>query len=315
MANSRIPVSPLEYSADNLGKAIPGELLVDYNKGKIYVKSKKAPYEIIDITNSVISVVEDMNGENLKINRENVGLIEVDEEAKLISVLQALVNRTNNNVKILHIDDITSVSGVEIQADNESITLKNNKLQVGNYSTAGVGSIPIKTSTGIKWSSPDIINESSESSIPENSIDGLNGSILEIIPDNGVIELRASLKQMTTNLRSNVTVTLPATLDKFSEIEWCVVTTNFIPVLFFSDNVIWVYGQSGEAHKAIDNAFIVYKFQTWDNGAHWLAQRKLYSENYNNYEGIIDEDYLNENYYNKKYIDDKLSWLREERGV
>ena len=98
---------------------------------------------------------------------------------------------------------------------------------------------------------------------------------------------------MTTNLRSNVTVTLPATLDKFSEIEWCVVTTNFIPVLFFSDNVIWVYGQSGEAHKAIDNAFIVYKFQTWDNGAHWLAQRKLYSENYNNYEGIIDEDYLN----------------------
>ena len=84
MANSRIPVSPLEYSVDNLGKAIPGELLVDYNKGKIYVKSKKAPYEIIDITNSVLSVVEDMNGENLKINRENVGLIEVDEEAKLI---------------------------------------------------------------------------------------------------------------------------------------------------------------------------------------------------------------------------------------
>ena len=69
--NSRIPVIALPYSERQ--KAVPKELLIDYETGNIYVVSATDKSIIFNITEKILQKLDSVTGDKIIVNIEGVG--------------------------------------------------------------------------------------------------------------------------------------------------------------------------------------------------------------------------------------------------
>lgn len=298
---ARIPVIVLDYNQKD--KAVGGELVINYETCQIFIVDKSNPTLLKDVTSYLIKQCEGM-----KADKNIVYIQELGGNITLNSALLAILEKAKTTVQVRLVDDHTRFLRKGISLDKKSVDVSDFKeLELKGFYNAPDLSLPMKNDKNeLVW--VDATELTGNTATGENPIDGLNGTIVEIEPDNNVIHLRASRKQITENLKASVNVILPSTLDKYSRIDWCLVTNSYKPSLRFSSNVLWKYGNGGKSNQPIGNSFHVYIFETWDGGEHWLARIVLFSDTNANFDGTIDLDYLNANYYTIPETDELLSW-------
>lgn len=292
---TRNPVIALEYSQKH--KAVPKELLIDYEKGAIYVVSAHDKSVIFDITDKIYEQLKNMSGDNIEITIEGIGNV------KLTDILKQLHQDILDSVKVVNIGSDINYVARENVLDDKSLSIVNRNIEMKGFSAAGKHMIPRKGEDGnLEWIDmpmlPDISGGGGPGIIPPGNPD--NGQITEVFviePVNDKLYLRATRRQKSVNLDRNCKVIIPRILDEFSEIEWYVVTNSFCPMLKFGSNVIWSNILETQPQA---NAHQIYKFKTWDAGETWLAELVPYGKTANT--NLVDMEYLETNYFNKNQI-------------
>lgn len=265
--NSRIPVIALPYSEKH--KAVPKELMVDYETGNIYVVSATDKSVIFDITAKILSMIDKLNGNNISVDIEGIGkvnLVELLEQIKL--QLEDAVLVDDEGTADIYIPR-------EERLDSVSIESKYKKIQLTGFEKAENGMIAQKFDNGLRWIYPpqpgDIGLNPDNPGMP-NPDDGLSTKVHLIEPVEGKIFLRASRRQKTVNLARDVQVILPRILDEFTEVYWFMRSYTVRPKLVFEDRVhfndINIQPDSNSSH--------IYKFVTWDSGENWFAEVEKY---------------------------------------
>lgn len=307
---TRNPVIALDYSEKH--KAVPKELLVDYENGAIYVVSAHDKSVIFDITDRIYEQIKNMSGDNIEISIEGIGNV------KLTDIIKQLHQDILDSVKVINTGSDINYVARENVLDDKSLSIVNRNIEIEGFSKAEKHMIPRKGENGkIEWINmpmiPDISGSGGPGIIPPGNPD--DGNITEVFviePVNDKLYLRPTRRQKSVNLDRNCKVILPRVLDSFSEIEWYVVTNSFCPMLKFGSNVIWSNILETQPQA---NAHQVYKFKSWDSGETWLAELVPYGKSANT--NLVDMDYLEKNYfnknqiqndyYNKEQVDEKIS--------
>lgn len=292
--NSRIPVIALDYTQRH--KAVPKELLIDYETGHIYVVSANDKSIIFDITSKILEKLDSVTGDKIVIDIEGIGEVNLQEYI--------------NQIK-LDLDDMVIISeeGKDIyipkeeRLDGFSLESKFKRIQIKNFETAENGMIPQKYNNSIRWIYPPQGNNDSGGSNKPDPDDGLETKVFFIEPVEGKIFLRASRRLRTKNLQRDVLVVLPRTLDQYTEIYWNMRTYAYKPTLRFDDSVMF-----NSHYQPSQNSDHIYKFATWDGGESWYANVSIYNRDPDNdsiqTETEINIEYLEKNYLNKKDIQD-----------
>lgn len=308
---TRTPVIALDYSEKH--KAVPKELLVDYEKGAIYVVSAHDKSVIFDITDKIYEKIQNMSGDNIEITIEGIGNI------KLSDILKELHQNILDSVKVIDTGSDIHYVARENVLDNKSLSIVNRNIEIKGFSAAEKHMIPRKGEDGnIEWINMPMIPDTSGNGggpgiiPPGNPDDGNITEVFVIEPVNDKLYLRPTRRQKSVNLDRNCKVILPRVLDSFSEIEWYVVTNSFCPMLKFGTNVVWSNIMETQPQPKSHH---LYKFKSWDSGETWLAELVTYGKSVNT--NLVDVDYLENNYlnknqiennyYDKDQIDDKIS--------
>ena len=291
--NSRIPVIALDYAQRH--KAVPKELLIDYETGHIYVVSANDKSIIFDITSKILEKLDSVTGDKIIINIEGIGEVNLQEYINQIKL-------DLEDVVIISEEDNDLYIPRDERLDGLSIESKYRRIQIKDFDTAKNGMIPQKYNNKIRWVYPQQENQDSGRPGTPDPNDGVETRVFLIEPIEGKLFLRASRRLKTKNLQKDALVVLPRTLDQYTEIYWNVRTYAYKPTLRFSDSVLF-----NTPYQPIENADHVYRFSTWDGGESWYAGVSVYNRDISN-ESIqsdkIDIEYLEKNYFNKKDIRD-----------
>lgn len=254
--NSRIPVIALPYSERQ--KAVPKELLIDYDSGNIYVVSATDKSVIFNITEKILQKLDSVTGDKIIVNIEGIG------EVNLLTLLKDLKLELDDKIEISEIGNDVYIPKPE-RYDTRSIESKYNNIQIKDFESAENGMIPQKYNGSIRWIYP--LEKNQDGVDTSNPDDGLDTKVQTIEPFEGKLFLRASRRLISYNLQRDCTVVLPRVLDKYTEIYWNVRTYNAPVILKFDNSVIF----NTSSYQPAINSFNVYKFSTWDAGETWLA--------------------------------------------
>lgn len=302
--NSRIPVIALDYSQRH--KAVPKELLVDYETGHIYVVSAKDKSIIFDITSKILEKLDSVTGDKIVIDIEGIGEVNLEEYINQIKLdLEEMVIVTEEG-KDIYIPK-------EERLDGFSLESKFKRIQIKNFETAENGMIPQKYGNNIRWIYPPQGNQDSGGTGTPDPDDGLETKVFLIEPIEGKIFLRASRRLMTKNLQRDALVVLPRTLDQYTEIYWNMRSYAYKPTLRFHDSVMF-----NTPYQPSENADHIYKFSTWDGGETWYGVVSIYNRDPNNdptQSDNINIEYLEKNYLSKKDIQDNYYSKAESEKV
>lgn len=265
--NSRIPVIALPYSERQ--KAVPKELLIDYETGNIYVVSATDKSVIFNITSKILEKIESLTGDKIIVNIEGIG------EVNLVQLISQLKLELDEKVEISEEGKDAYVPKPE-RYDTKSIESKYNNIQIKDFESAENGMIPQKYNGSIRWIYP--IQDDQDTGTGNNPgtpdpDDGLETRVVLIEPIEGKLFLRASRRLMTKNLQKDTTVVLPRVLDQYTEIYWNVVTYSYRPILKFQTSVLF-----NKDEQPISNGFNIYKFSTWDGGETWFGTVEKYKK-------------------------------------
>lgn len=290
--NSRIPVIALSYSERH--KAVPKELLIDYETGNIYVVSATDKSVIFNITSKILEKLDSVTGDKIAVDIEGIGEVNLEQYI--------------NQLK-LELDDMVIISdeGKDIyipkeeRLDTFSLESKFKRIQIKDFETAENGMIPQKYNNSIRWIyPPDSWMDGDSENGNSDPNDGLETEIVRVEPVEGKIFLRASRRLITKNLQRDCLVVLPKTLDQYCEIYWNMRSYVYNPTLKFNSGVLF-----NRPSQPSSNAFHIYKFVTWDGGETWFGSLDTFpvepinSPLANN----INIEYLEQNYYSKKDIE------------
>lgn len=293
--NARTPVIALPYSERH--KAVPKELLIDYETGNIYVVSADDKSVIFDITSKIFEQIENMSGDNIEITIEGIGTV------KLTEIIKQLQLDIANSVQVIETGEDMHYVGRENVLDSKSVDVVNRNIEIKGFSEAEPLMIPRKGTNGkIEWVNMPMVPDHGQSGNgdiipPGDPDDGQITDVFLIEPVNDRLYLRPTRRQKSINIDKNCIVILPRILDTFSEIEWYFVTNNFAPMLRFTNNVTWANVTDTQPKP---NSQHVYKFKSWDAGENWVAELVHYNKSAN--EVTVDVKYLEENYFDKDHI-------------
>lgn len=266
---ARIPVRPLPYSDRDL--AMTRELVIDYDKGNIYITDKDDPTLLIDITKLIAdSYLSNINGDNtnVTINGEIYNLAELLAELK------------RNKITILNSAD-SMAAPASVNYDHASISIQNNVVSMFGFEEASNFSTPMKLDNQLVWKNPEDMGD------PSEPTPGANINVIDIMPTNDYIILYNKPYQYTriiTSPRSNFLIKLPLSMPKFSRLRWRI-DTDIQLSLSFPSNIIWIDDDimATPVQKLITagHSYLI-DMETWDFGATWVVTKAsmfpLYAE-------------------------------------
>lgn len=307
MAKFRTPVIPLDYSEKH--KAVKKELLVDYETGNIYVVSKEDQTLIIDITKKIYNQLEKMSGNNITVEIEGIG------EINLIELIGKIQSDIDKSVKVIYTGQDTNYVGKELTLDERSLHSINRNMEIVGFGEADILTIPRKSKDGtIEWIEVPQLNDSGSNGStngdiipPSNPDDSLKMRCFIVEPTNyDKLYLRASRRQKSMNIDKNCKVILPRVLDEFSEIEWYVCTNSFAPKFLFGNSVQWTDIDNIQPKAKMHH---VYSFKTWDFGETWMGELKTYNRILDNSDSIlVTRKFLDDNYYTINEVNTIVGW-------
>ena len=266
--NSRIPVIALPYSERQ--KAVPKELLIDYETGNIYVVSATDKSIIFNITEKILQKLDSVTGDKIIVNIEGVG------EVNLVQLLKDFKLELDEKIEISEEGADAYIPKPE-RYDNVSIESKYNNIQIKDFEKAENGMIPQEYNGSIRWVYPLQDDQDDEGGLHPGTPDpddGLDTIVNYIEPVEGKLFLRASKRLMTKNLQKDTIVVLPRVLDQYTEIYWNVRTYSYAPILKYQETVLF----NTEDYQPIPNGFNIYKFSTWDGGENWFGTVEKYKK-------------------------------------
>lgn len=259
---ARIPVRPLPYSDRDL--AMTRELVIDYDKGNIYITDKDDPTMLIDITKLIAdSYLSNINGDktNVTINGEVYNLADILTELK------------QNKITILNSADTQAVPA-SVNYDHNSVSIKDNMVSLYGFTDAPNFSTPMKKDNVLVWLTPE------DSGDPSEPTPGANINVIDISPTNDYIILYNKPFQytkITTSPRSNFLIKLPLSMPKFSRLRWKI-DTDVQLSLSFPSNIIWIdddiMATPVQKLIAAGHSYLI-DLETWDFGTTWMVTTAL----------------------------------------
>lgn len=287
----RIPVIALDYSEAD--KAVPKEVLIDYETGDIYVVNSDGT-KIFDITSQIRTLIESGElGANMIVNVEGVGDVQLTTYLSWLnqtSITATPVGCVHNSIP-------------RAQTDLRSLTIKNNILQVYGFDKALNGDLPIRENGIIVWK--DAATILAQLADPDYVPSTNNaGAVVVIEPDaSGKIKMTTDSYQRTAALENAATLVLPTeTKQQYTKLTWNYISSETNPEITFEGNIIW---QSESDKIIMADSVHVLEFETWDYGVTWFVDTKVFGRPADE---SVTMEYLEENVYDKDEINDFLSW-------
>lgn len=295
----RSPVIPLDFDRAVEGKC--RELLIDYDRGEIYVVSPTDPNKLINITKkateTAISYVQNMDrGQMTDISNTYVTIGDLGK----FNISSLLAFLMEYGIDGHPADELGPIALRKIAYDNASIVISNNRIGIAGFKEAGADYVPVKTATNtIVWVPLSMLP--TPDGYTPNKYD-----IQDIMPVDGIIQLRDNPPvQRSFDIEGAIEIKLPRELTaNYCTLEWITSVVN-IPdsSIIFSDNVKWRY-QNDAKLKPGDT--YIYVFETFDGGDNWYGKRTSYNKFD---EGTpVTNELLFSNFYTMQDIDEIVRW-------
>ena len=282
--NDRFPLIPLDYKQRHLAKA--RELVIDNERGVIYIASAKDPSILINVTQQILNLIStDMSADNMILEVEGQGRVNLKE---YISYLRAnmLKAETFGGKKCLP----------SYGYDFSSITNRDGIIQMNNFWNAKAGYVPyVDQFSTLRWSTPD-----GTAPIVKVELDDANVVVLKdrfsysSISDGVIIKLNTPEEDAS----------------RHATLFWKVECGSIEPVIYIHDDCK-VYLEFGNDIYMKPNAIHIYRFETWDGGTTWFESVKKYKTSENTFNERIDLDYISTNYYTKSEVNELLEWKND----
>lgn len=263
----RVPVVALSYLDKN--KAVPKELLVNYDTGDIYIKSVDGVSPDIDITASIRSKLTNLDGNTIDLDIDGIGTIRVSD------IIVDIIDAIDNGLDVIE-EESSNISYTEKQGtlDNKSLENKNEHIQIKDYDEAETLTLPYKDGDGIlRWVSLLELAQLNrlQDMDNQNPADGKASTVDYILPVNDKVNLLMDKRQKTINPQNNtLNIILPKTIDEYAVVEWLLILGNNLPDFIFPGNVVWQYTNFNT--PTVNNTTSKYTFETFDNGKTWLGK-------------------------------------------
>ncbi len=295
---TRTPIIPLDL--EHQARAVNREILIDYDRGEIWVVSPTDKNKLINLTSKIKQAVTDYIDSyqgsqitditNTYVTIDGIGRINVAEFLKFISE-HSIHGFPANNSKPMAL--------TRLAYDNESILALRNKVVVAGFPEAGEDYIPVKKNGTIQWT--PISNLPTPEGYTPNKYD-----ISETLPIDGVITLTENPIQKSLNLEGVISLKLPTpTETNYCYLKWIVSTEDKLnTAIIFDKRIIWRY--LTDADMARGTAYI-YEFETYDSGNTWYGKKTSFN---NSIDGasIITREEANATYFTKQEVIDLMSW-------
>lgn len=246
---ARIPVRPLPYSDRDI--AMTREIIIDYDKGNIYITDKDDPTILIDITKLIAdSYLSNINGDNtsVTINGEVYNLSELLSELK------------KNKIEILNSADAISVPA-DVNYDHRSVTVDGVLVSIYGFMKAPNLSTPRKVDGQLVWDSPkgDDLEPTP----------GASDNVITVIPTNDHIVLYAKpgvYTHLTAALEPLYHIEMPTSQPRYAHFAWRL-DSEVISTIKFPANIEWV---TTEVASIIAKRSYIFNIETWDYGVTWI---------------------------------------------
>lgn len=270
----RFPVIVL--SLDEKEKAIEKELIIDYVKGDIYVASPTDRTNLINITEKIREQINNLQGDILPITIPGIGKI------LLKDIIVKIINFLDNKLEVVNIgEDNLEYLEKPGTIDKKSIKQRDDGVvEIMNFENASINAIPRRSITGdIEWVTlTQLAQDASMDNLnPANPLDGISEQVPTREATNNKIYLLMDRIQKTINpQQASLSVILPVVVDEYAKVEWMLKLGNNLPIVSFDSNVIFEYSTIYRPTNA--NKYYKYIFETFDNGATWLATFKEFNK-------------------------------------
>lgn len=294
---TRTPIIPLPF--EQSARGVKRELIIDYDKGEIYVVSPDDASILINITGkikeAITNYIKNMQGDqitditNTYVTIEDIGQINIAELLKFM---------LDHNIDAFPCNELGPIALRRLAYDNASIIIYKDKVCVAGFNEAGTNYIPVKKENTIQW-------------IPLSNIptpEGYTPNKYDIgitEPINGVITLTDNPIQKSLNLEGSIFTKLPSSIDtQYCTIRWIVSTVKSDnAALSFDNNIIWTYQTDPDTKRG---ETYVYQFETFDGGKTWYGCKTSFN---NIHDGsIVTSEALYNNFFTKKEIIQLISW-------
>lgn len=267
---ARIPVIALEYSQRDLAR--PKELIIDYEKGNLYIVDAEDRTILHDISKLIAeNYLNNINGDNTYVNIEGLGLVNLSQILRILY---------QSRINLLNIMDDSVAIPTETSLDGKSIVIANNKVEVYGFHDALPLSTPRMSEDGthIEWvggvqeirPGGDIENVDEPPGGFEPPM-GAKQNVLYIYPNKGIIILY-NKPQMFTPIKEAVVdeyeIRFPMTIMQYAKFFWRVDSeTEF--GMKWPGNLVWL---TPKPDKADPDAVYIFECQTWDYGNTWIIK-------------------------------------------
>lgn len=310
--NVRSPIIPLDF--DFNVRAVRKELMIDYQKGDIYVVSADDPNDFICITNkiknAILSIIYGGNNDitdisNCQIIIEGIGTYLVRDFLKII---------WNNQIDAIPSPDINSVALRTHYYDQLSVGVQNNKVSLVGFEGSPNNYVPIKRGGMLQWlplseaqkPTADTPNRGGvyivETTYDQDSEIGAIGKI-------GSIQLiEAVAVQRTIDLATKAMVYMPKTETEYCSIKWLINTIAGEDIYVTFDPEKTIYWEYENDSYMGEDMTAIYEFETFDNGQTWFGKRHVYGHTLEGADEYVTRKELYNNFYTKSEVVDFISW-------
>lgn len=292
--NGRIPVRPLPYNDRDL--AMTREIIIDYDKGNIYITDKDDPTILIDITKLIAdSYLSNINGDNTTVT--------INGEVYNLSSLLAELKK--EKIKILNTADSSSVPA-GLNYDQDSLSLHNNIISIYGFEDAEDMATPMKKDGQLIWK----VERKGPTDNPMEPQPGDKENTILILPTNDSIILY-NKPQMRTYISEVLydpyIVKLPFSMPVYSMMRWKFDTMKYDVNLSFPENIVWL---DPKLTVIPNHTTYILTFDTWDSGRTWLVRYISYVSSTSDSD-LPDKTYLVDN-EGKFLVDEDNNYLISE---
>ena len=255
----RIPVRPLPY--DDRDIAMTRELVIDYDKGNLYITDKEDPSILIDITKLIAeSYLSNINGDNTEITING----EVYNLAELLTLLK------KERIRVLNSADHIAVP-IDVSIDQLSLSVKDHTLQLYGFDKAGDYARPMKKDGFLYW---EELKDNGDIREPQP---GDRENTILILPTNDKIVLynKPQMRSyVSENLYPEYTIEMPFSRPVYSQMKLKFDAFKEDIFIRWPTNLVWV---DPEVNVIPCHITYIFSFDTWDSGRTWNVNHFHYS--------------------------------------
>ena len=297
-AVTRTPIIPLTY--DQQARAVEREILIDYDRGEIWVVSPTDKSKLINITakikQAVTNYIDSYAGSQITDITHTYVIIKGVGRINTAEFLEFLAKNTIHGFPA---NDKGPMALTRLVYDNESILALKNKVVVAGFPDAGENYVPTKKNGTIVW--VPISNLPTPEGYTPNKYDVSN-----IEPINNILQLTENPIQKSLDLEGIISLRLPTPSDvNYCHIKLILSLANAEnTAILFDSRIVWRYSTDSDLNKGIT---YIYEFETYDSGVTWYSKKHSFNNNIDG-ESIITKEELNANYFTKQEVLDLISW-------